>query len=269
MEQDCFTTQAAALSIFTAAAAEGLPDGIPLRLFLLKGLCSAVLLTVLSAFSVTFWQGREQNAFPAVAAKTALLFLLLAEWCATFARAQQVCRQEFGSMALVGLLPLLLWAGWKLSPARWNAPARVLWWFVVLGFLVLFAGLAGQMQWYRLWDPELQAPAEPWQVPLYGEYLLLPLLCPEAKLRRGVFLPFLGFGVQLALAAAMALVFGGGYPEGELLRAWSAGVFSRMDALLLWVWLTCAMFRMCFLCGCIRLLAGRILPMPSGSEVEP
>lgn len=172
-------------------------------------------------------------------------------------------------MALVGLLPLLLWAGWKLPPARWNSPARVLWWFVVLGFLVLFAGLAGQMQWYRLWDMELQAPAEPWQVPLYGEYFLLPLLCPGAKLRRGVFLPFLGFGVQLALAVGMTLVFGGGYPEQELLRAWSAGVFSRMDALLLWVWLTCAIFRMCFLCGCIRLLAGRILPTPSGSEVEP
>lgn len=186
--------QAAALSIFTAVAAEGLPDGIPLRLFLLKGLCGAVLLTALSAFSVTLWQGGQQNAFPAVAAKTALLFLLLAEWCTTFARAQQVCRREFDSMALVGLLPLLLWAGWKLPPARWNSPARVLWWFVVLGFLVLFAGLAGQMQWYRLWDMELQAPAEPWQVPLYGEYFLLPLLCPGQSCAEGSFCLFWALG---------------------------------------------------------------------------
>ena len=59
MEQDRFSMQAAALSIFTAVAAEGLPDGIPLRLFLLKGLCGAVLLTALSAFSVTLWQGGQ------------------------------------------------------------------------------------------------------------------------------------------------------------------------------------------------------------------
>ena len=39
------------------------------------------------------------------------------------------------------------------------------------------------------------------------------------------------------------------YPEQELLRAWSVGIFSRMDALLLLIWLTCAVFRIGFLCA--------------------
>ena len=40
----------------------------------------------------------------------------------------------------------------------------------------------------------------------------------------------------------------------ELLRAWSGGSFSRMDALLLLLWLLCAVYRAAMLCAAIRLL---------------
>ena len=36
-------------------------------------------------------------------------------------------------MAMIGLLPLLLWAGCRIPLSGWDAPARVLWWFVLLG----------------------------------------------------------------------------------------------------------------------------------------
>ena len=35
----------------------------------------------------------------------------------TFRQAQELCWGNFSSMAILGLLPLLLWAGWKLEPA--------------------------------------------------------------------------------------------------------------------------------------------------------
>jgi hypothetical protein len=39
-----------------------------------------------------------------------------------------------------------------------------------------------------------------------------------------------------------------------LLRAWSTGTFSRLDAALLLIWLTCAIFRIGVLCTAIRML---------------
>ena len=52
-----------------------------------------------------------------------------------------------------------------------------------------------------------------------------------------------------------ALLFGGNaYPRLELLRAWNGGSFSRMDALLLLLWLLCAVYRVAMLCTAIRLL---------------
>lgn len=35
----------------------------------------------------------------------------------TFRQAQELCWENFSSMAMLGLLPLLLWAGWKLEPS--------------------------------------------------------------------------------------------------------------------------------------------------------
>ena len=64
-----------------------------------------------------------------------------------------------------------------------------------------------------------------------------------------------GFAVQAAALLGGALLFGSGaYPRLELLRAWSGGSFSRMDALLLLLWLLCAVYRAAMLCAAIRLL---------------
>lgn len=70
-----------------------------------------------------------------------------------------------------------------------------------------------------------------------------------------VWLPVWGFAVQAAALLGGALLFGSGaYPRLELLRAWSSGSFSRMDALLLLLWLLCAVYRTAMLCAAIRLL---------------
>ena len=64
----------------------------------------------------------------------------------------------------------------------------------------------------------------------------------------------------------MCLVFGAtDYPEQELLRAWSADVFSRMDALLLLIWLTCAIFRTGFLCAAVRTVWQRAVQCGKGA----
>ena len=169
-------------------------------------------------------------------------------------RAQGLCTAEFSSMALLGFLPLLLWAGWAVPPASWNASARVLWWFVAVGGVVCLLGLAGQLHWYRLFAPA-QPTATGWGVPVYAEYFAGALLCSARSARRTVWLPVWGFAVQAAALMGGALLFGSGeYPRLELLRAWSSGSFSRMDALLLLLWLLCAVYRASMLCAAIRLL---------------
>ena len=156
-------------------------------------------------------------------------------------------------MALIGLLPLLLWAGWCIPPSGWDAPARVLWWFVLLGGLVCLTGLAGQMDWAHLLTADAVQLARWPRVPLYAEYLFWPLLAGYEEPRSMSWLPWLTFLAQAGLTAGMCLVFGAAdYPAQELLRAWSADVFSRMDALLLLIWLTCAIFRTGFLCAAVR-----------------
>lgn len=248
-----FSLSAAALSVLTAALAEGAQTGVSVRGAVVYGAVQAALLALLSTVVYACWQ----KAGPA--ARQAGLFAadvwLLAQLCSTALQAQAVCRQEFRSMALVGLLPLLLWAGWNIAPDGWNAPARVLWWFAALGVLVGLAGTAGQMRWPHLLTADAVQLARWPRVPLYAEYLAWPVLCPAAKPRRAAALPWLTFLVQAGLAGGMCLVFGAAaYPEQELLRAWSVGVFSRIDALLLLVWLTCAVFRIGFLCAAARML---------------
>ena len=157
-------------------------------------------------------------------------------------------------MALLGFLPLLLWAGWAVPPASWNASARVLWWFVAVGGVVCLLGLAGQLHWYRLFTPA-QPTAANWGVPVYAEYFAGALLCSARSARRTVWLPVWGFAVQAAALLGSALLFGSStYPRLELLRAWSGSSFSRMDALLLLLWLLCAVYRVAMLCAAICLL---------------
>lgn len=153
---------------------------------------------------------------------------------------------------IAGVLPLLLWAGWQMPARAWGAPAQVLWWFVAVGSAVCLLGLARQMHWAGLFA-QAAPQSTAFTVPVYAEYFAVPLLCGREE-RRGVCLPILTALVQTAATLGMALVFGRTYPAWELLRAWSTGTFSRLDAALLLVWLTCAIFRIGVLCTAVRML---------------
>ena len=110
------------------------------------------------------------------------------------------------------------------------------------------------LHWYRLFTPA-QPTAANWDIPVYAEYFAGALLCSARSARRTVWLPVWGFAVQAAALLGSALLFGSEtYPRLELLRAWSSGSFSRMDALLLLLWLLCAVYRAAMLCAAIRLL---------------
>ena len=255
-----FTPAALTLSVVTAALADGIPQSIPVRRALWLGAVGTVCLCVLSALAAA----ALQNKVPSFAVRLALTAGLFVELVHTLVQAQGLCTAEFSSMALLGFLPLLLWAGWGIRPASWNASARVMWWFAAVGGVVCLLGLAGQLHWYRLFAPA-QPTATGWNIPVYAEYFAGALLCSARSARRTVLLPVWGFAVQAAALLGSVLLFGNGaYPRLELLRAWSGSSFSRMDALLLLLWLLCAVYRAAMLCAAIRLLWQQ-----AGAEVQP
>lgn len=251
--QTGFSAQALALSVGTAAAAEFFAAGAigSVRAWLGWNFLGALALVLLSRLVCQSVPGRGQAV-----ACAALAVWLAAELLQTALQAQRVCRQEFSTMAWIGLLPLLLWAGWHWKPELWNAPARILWWFVGFGAAVFLLGMAGQLHWERLFGPEMfQRPT----TPVYAEYFAVPFLCGQPQQKKAVRLPLLGFAVQAALTLEAALLFGTRtYPAKELLRVWSLGTFSRLDAFLMLIWLACAMLRVCMLSASIRLLCRRL-----------
>ena len=239
-KQKGFSAPVLALSVWTAALAEEMQTGISPRGMIIHGAVQALLLTCISGVFSACWQRAAMQWIWLFSAGA----WFLAELFGTVMQAQNICQQEFRSMALIGLLPLLLWAGWCIPPSGWDAPARVLWWFVLLGGLVCLTGLAGQMDWAHLLTADAVQLARWPRVPLYAEYLLWPLLAGYEEPRSMSWLPWLTFLAQAGLTAGMCLVFGAAdYPAQELLRAWSADVFSRMDALLLIGW--CLIFLRC------------------------
>ena len=147
--QDKFSLPAVTLSIFAAAAAERLPVCSSPRALLWQEVLAAVLLMILSALVSRFWQSGPPKP-AAWAAAFCLQVWLMAELAGTFWKALQVCREEFSSLALLGFLPLLLWAGWQMPARAWGAPAQVLWWFVAVGSAVCLMGLSRQMHWAGL-----------------------------------------------------------------------------------------------------------------------
>ena len=170
-QTEYFTPAALTLSVVTAALADGIPQSVPVRRALWLGAVSAVCLCILSALTAAALQGKT----PSLAVRLALTAGLFMELMHTLVQAQGLCTAEFSSMALLGFLPLLLWAGWCIRPASWNASARVLWWFVAVGGVVCLLGLAGQLHWYRLFPPA-QPTAANWDVPVYAEYFAGALL---------------------------------------------------------------------------------------------
>ena len=156
-----FTPAALTLSVVTAALADGIPQGVPARRALWLGAVSTVCLCILSALAAA----ALLNKAPSLAVRLALTAGLFMELVHTIVQAQGLCTAEFSSMALLGFLPLLLWAGWCIRPASWNASARVLWWFAAVGGVICLLGLAGQLHWYRLFTPA-QPTGTNWSVPV-------------------------------------------------------------------------------------------------------
>lgn len=263
MERSCFSEKTLTLSVLTAEFARCvLQTGAPVtaRSFLLRGLpmtLALVLITVLTA-------GAEQRAdsFLGTDLRSRVVCGGLGLWFVweaveTFRQAQELCWGNFSSMAMLGLLPLLLWAGWKLEPAVLVRCAPILCWAAALAGLLCLLGLNGLFHWKSLM---MQADTQPIILPLYPEYFALPLFCPAKQVRYAVWLPVKVFILAGSFALCTELVFGAGnaLPGIELLRAGRLGSISRFDALVLLVWLAAAMFRFCVLVQVVRQLAGRL-----------
>lgn len=256
MKQASFSAQTLTLSVLTAVFARCVlqtGSAVPARSFLLQGLPMALGLMFITALLERAEQGA--NLFSGTKLRSRVACGLLAFWFGweaveTFRQAQEICWENFSSMAVLGLLPLLLWAGWKLEPGVLARGAPILCWAAVLVGLFCLLSLRGQLRWENLLPSTTsQTPT----LPLYAEYFALPLFCPAKQARRAVWLPCKAFLLACGFALCMELVFGAGstLPGVELLRAGN-----RLDAVVLLVWLTAALFRICVLVQVVRQLAG-------------
>ena len=116
MERSCFSEKTLTLSVLTAEFARCvLQTGAPVtaRSFLLRGLPMTLALVLITALTA----GAEQRADSfwgtdlrsrVVCGGQGLWFVW--EAVETFRQAQELCWGNFSSMAMLGLLPLLLWA---------------------------------------------------------------------------------------------------------------------------------------------------------------
>lgn len=239
-----------------------------LRGMLLLGLPCAVLLVLSGALAGALARHYglfEGNSWWSRWVGLGFLAWFGAELFWTVGQAQMVCRQQFSSNALVGVLPILLLVCWGQRPQALNHTARVLWWLFGLAAVGCLLGLSSQMQWQRMYSPSAPGLLQEGLpvLELRPEYFALPLLCSERRQSSGALLPLWSFGVQALYALAVELVLGRqrstGYSGLELLRAWSLGSFSRMDALLILVWLAAALFRICFLVCVMRRIFDKCL----------
>lgn len=279
MNEAGFSYHAVALSVAAAVLARCILSPAleqPVRTQLLLGLPLAFALGCAAAFFCE--TARKADLFGGRGVSSRLVCLGFACWfavslVATVGAAQQICWEQFSSQAVLGLVPLLLWAGWSFDGAVLARTARILWWIVLAGAVLCLLGLGGQLHWQNL------APGAPAQlalptVPLFPEFFALPLLCPAASRRKSVALPVGAFLLEVGYGFGMELLFG---PEREntvlgyeLLRAWTLGAFSRFDAFLLLVWLAAALFRICLLARVLHVLLGRLWgDAAARGEVQP
>ena len=119
-KQKGFSAPVLALSVWTAALAEEMQTGISPRGMIIHGAVQALLLTCISGVFSACWQRAAMQWVWLFSAGA----WFLAELFGTVMQAQNICQQEFRSMALIGLLPLLLWAGWCIPPSGWDATRR-------------------------------------------------------------------------------------------------------------------------------------------------
>lgn len=250
-------TASLAECFYSSAGAYGARSILLLGFLNTAGLAAAAGLFAALAEKFDLFSG--QGFLPKLAGWGFFAWLAL-ETGRTIAAAQIVCREHFGSNALIAVLPVLLLVSWQMNGSALDRSARAIWWLLAAGILACLAGLWDQMHWHRLFgaeDPSLWADGWP-KILLYPEYFALPLLCQGKKVRRGALLPFWSYAVQAGYAFVLELVLGQSagpdYSGLELLRAWALGYFSRLDALLLLLWLAAALWRICLLAFVLRTL---------------
>ena len=264
MEQTGSFRAAVPLSVLTAVLGQCITSGsaMPARLLLLQGFPMALGIGLLS--SCLMPAEGEEGLRSETGIRPRLLCLFLSVWFGaelweTLWQAQQVCREQFSSMAVLGVLPLLLWAGWQLKPDVFSRSAGVLWWALALAGLACVGSLHGQLHWENLF-PAAQ-PTGNLRFPLYAESIAWPLLFGKRGCtgRRCFLLPFLTLAGLFGFALGRELLFGSGrpLPGDELLRTGTLGRVSRLDAAFLLVWLAAALFRGCFLVRVLRELLCR------------
>ena len=225
MERSCFSEKTLTLSVLTAEFARCvLQTGAPVtaRSFLLRGLPMTLALVLITALTA----GAEQRAdsFLGTDLRSRVVCGGLGLWFVweaveTFRQAQELCWENFSSMAMLGLNGQFHWEKLMLptEPVTLTLPL----------YPEYFA--------LPLFCPAKQVRCAVW----------LPV---KAFILAGSF----ALCTELVFGAGQAL------PGIELLRAGRLGSISRFDALVLLVWLAAAMFRFCVLVQVVRQLAGRL-----------
>ena len=259
-----FSGAAVSLSVLTTVMGQCILSGeaVSARTLLLQGLPMALALAVISRLLAL--AEVEQGTFSGNTFCSKLFCLLATLWFGaelveTLGQIQTLCWEQFSSMAVLGVLPLLLWAGWQLKPDVFSRSAGVLWWALALAGLACVGSLHGQLHWENLFPTA--EPTGNLRFPLYAESIAWPLLFGKRGCtgRRCFLLPFLTLAGLFGFALGRELLFGSGrpLPVDELLRAGMLGRVSRLDAAFLLVWLAAALFRGCFLVRVLRELLCR------------
>lgn len=159
------------------------------------------------------------------------------------------------------VLFFLLAVFWRPGAHALDCTGWVLRWGFLLAAALLLTGVWSQLRWQRL-DLTLQTTVDPGSLlRLRPEYLAVPFLSPVGS-RRCHTLPLVDAAVRFGFLFLTELVFGAALAQqlqqGELLRAWGMGIFSRSDTLLLTVWLMLAVYRVLVLCHLARSTAALV-----------
>lgn len=261
---------AASLSRFFLQAGAG-EDA---RLFLLWGFLAALALCLLSALLTAEFQAQAFFSGQSILSRVgcgAFLLWFVSELARTVLAVQQICWEQFSSLAVLSALPFLLWAGWVLPENTFDRSARVLWWLAGLSVVLCLAGLSGQLHWENLFAANGTLPTTEWRWDFFPDYAALALLCPPCQWKKTIWMPLGVFAVQFVFCFGAALLFGarqGNTLWGlELLRAGTLGGFSRFDAVFLLLWLAVMFFRICLLARVVRLLWVRLPGAPQEVDV--
>jgi hypothetical protein len=182
-----------------------------------------------------------------------LLIGLFAAGAMTFWDLAVVYRRQFDCSTV--WLILLALGMLILRPAllSMERAAHAIFALLLLAGAVLLIGLGGQMHWYSLSfaAPRVQGVSAAFfgLLCFIPEYFALPLFS------RGKASGLVPGGLLIAQGSVLLcaeMVFGfenqsGRYPAMEMLRAWGIGAFSRLDALVVGLWLMLALFRLLFI----------------------